>query len=107
MEVKDQNFKDLVEYVKQNEPGSKFVDPDNVNAGTGPGPFQMNDRCIIDDHSINVIDIFKALGFNYCEMHMPLKYDVDDFEAVAQNKHLSSSANTCKASSKHLFTVNG
>ena len=58
VEVKNQNFKDLVEYVKQKEPGSKFVDADNVNAGTRPGPFQMNDLCIIDDHSINVIDIF-------------------------------------------------
>ena len=41
VEVKDQNFKDLVEYVKQKEPGSKFVDVDNVKlyTGTGPGLF--------------------------------------------------------------------
>ena len=44
----------------------------------------MNHLCIIDDHSINVIDIFKALGFNYFEMHLPLKHQVDDFKAVAQ-----------------------
>ena len=72
--------------MKQKEPGSKFVDLDNVKlyAGTGPGPFRMNDLCTIDDHSISVIDIFKALGFNYFEIHMPLKHDVDDFKAVAE-----------------------